>query len=72
MLDVPKQDPGLKAAIKIAGGIRPLARALGITHPAILAWTSVPMRHVFKVEEITGIPRENLRPDIFRAPRPKK
>jgi DNA-binding transcriptional regulator YdaS (Cro superfamily) len=72
LLDVKKQDAALKVAIKTAGGARPLARVLGITHAAVLAWKAVPLRHLFRIEEITGIPREMLRPDIFGAPRPRK
>lgn len=57
---------GLRAAIKAAGGIRPLARALGITHQAILQWKRVPAERVIEIERITGIDREHLRPDLYR------
>ena len=66
------RDAGLQAAIKAAGGIRPLARMVGIKHPAVFHWTSIPIRHLLKIEKATGISREQLRPDIFKAPRPKK
>jgi DNA-binding transcriptional regulator YdaS (Cro superfamily) len=61
--------PGLIAAIKAAGGIRPLARALGISHVSVLEWTSVPTRHLLEIEKVTGIPRETLRPELYRKPR---
>jgi hypothetical protein len=64
-----RRDAGLKAAIKAAGGVRPLARAIGVSHVAVLAWTSVPIRRLLKVEAVTGIPRKQLRPDVFLAPR---
>jgi DNA-binding transcriptional regulator YdaS (Cro superfamily) len=66
------RDAGVRAAIKAAGGIRALARIVGVAHPAVFHWTSIPIRHLLKIEEATGIPRERLRPDIFKAPRPKK
>jgi DNA-binding transcriptional regulator YdaS (Cro superfamily) len=28
-------------------------------------WNDIPVEHVIKVERITGIPREQLRPDIY-------
>ena len=44
-----------------------LARALGITHAAVRQWSErVPADRVVDVERITGIPREALRPDLYR------
>lgn len=42
-----------------------LARELGITHGAISQWRRVPAERVIEVERITGIPREQLRPDLY-------
>lgn len=61
-------DPGLRKAIAAAGGIRPLARALGLDHTAVLRWTRVPYEHIIRIEEITGVPREVLRPELYRKP----
>jgi hypothetical protein len=47
-----------------------LARAFGITLQAIHDWRRVPADRVLKIEELTGIRRERLRPDVFGAPRP--
>jgi DNA-binding transcriptional regulator YdaS (Cro superfamily) len=66
----PKSKPNRKAvrrAIKAAGGVRKLAARLGVTHPAVLQWETIPAELVVKAEQVTGIPREELRPDIFRA-----
>ena len=60
-------DKGLEKAIEAAGGIRALARALGISHQAILQWRRVPAERVVEVEEVTGVPREILRRDLYRA-----
>jgi DNA-binding transcriptional regulator YdaS (Cro superfamily) len=62
-------DP-VKRAIDAAGGLRPLARKLGIGHTAVFQWRKIPLHHLFRVEEITGLSREELRPDIFQQARP--
>jgi DNA-binding transcriptional regulator YdaS (Cro superfamily) len=61
-------DDGLRLAIDAAGGIRPLARLLGITHATILHWEKVPGDRVVDIERVTGIARERLRPDLYRVP----
>lgn len=44
-----------------------LAAQLGITHAAVQQWGGrVPAERVVDVERITGIPREALRPDLYR------
>ena len=57
---------GLKAAIDAAGGVRSLARLLGITHQAIAQWDQVPAERMLEIERVTGIARERLRPDLYR------
>jgi DNA-binding transcriptional regulator YdaS (Cro superfamily) len=43
-----------------------LAEALEISHSAVRQWgTLVPADRVVQVERVTGIPREQLRPDLF-------
>lgn len=42
-----------------------LARACDRTHGAISQWTQVPSNLVLVVEKTTGIPREELRPDLY-------
>jgi len=54
-----------EAAIQKAGGFTALANQLGLTHSAVWQWKEVPIKHVNKVAEITGIPRKVLRPDVF-------
>jgi DNA-binding transcriptional regulator YdaS (Cro superfamily) len=56
----------VRAAVKAAGGMRALARALEINYQSIQSWKRIPAERVVDVEQITGIPREKLRPDIFR------
>jgi DNA-binding transcriptional regulator YdaS (Cro superfamily) len=45
-----------------------LARALGLSPAAVLQWNGrVPAKRVVEVERLTGIPREALRPDLYRT-----
>lgn len=56
-----------KAAVK---GNTGLARALtgDITPQAISQWKKVPAERVLDVERVTGVPRNELRPDIYPEP----
>lgn len=45
--------------------VRKIAEGLKLTTQAVYAWDRVPAERVVQVEQITGIPREELRPDIF-------
>jgi hypothetical protein len=66
-------DDGLKAAIDAAGGMRALARLLGITFQAIQQWKKVPAERLLEIERVTGVARERLRPDLYRIePPPRK
>jgi DNA-binding transcriptional regulator YdaS (Cro superfamily) len=42
-----------------------LARDLGITASALWQWQTVPAERVIQVEKFTGIPRHELRPDLY-------
>lgn len=47
-------------------GLRALiARELGISRQAVCAWKRVPAERVLQVERITGIPRSDLRADLY-------
>jgi len=59
-------DPGLKRAVKAAGSVHALARLLGISHNSILKWRRIPATRIVKIEQVTGIGRELLRPDLYR------
>ena len=56
-------------AIAAAGSQQTLARALGITQQALSQWKRrrIPAERVLDVERITGVPRHDLRPDIYPA-----
>jgi TorA maturation chaperone TorD len=59
------RDAGLQRAIDAAGGIGALARALGIAQPSVSGWMRVPADRVSAIEAATGVPRAELRPDLF-------
>lgn len=59
------RDPALDRAIGAAGGVRALARAVGVSQPAISNWKRVPADRVLSIEALTGVPRTELRPDLY-------
>jgi DNA-binding transcriptional regulator YdaS (Cro superfamily) len=59
-------DKGLRLAIEAAGGERALARLLGISHAAIWGWRRVPAKRIIQIEAATVVPRERLRPELYR------
>ncbi|HEV3371954.1 MAG TPA: molecular chaperone TorD family protein [Xanthobacteraceae bacterium] len=62
------RDMGLDEAIRAVGGVRALARKIGISQPAISNWPRVPAERVLSVEAASGIDRAILRPDLFAQP----
>jgi TorA maturation chaperone TorD len=59
------RDAGLEQAIRAAGGIASLARAIGIAQPSVSAWSRIPAERVLAVEALTRVPRVALRPDLY-------
>jgi DNA-binding transcriptional regulator YdaS (Cro superfamily) len=61
---------GLKIAMVQAGGLRALARKIKIAPQSISQWLEkgqVPDRWLVPIEKATGVPREKLRPDLFKG-----
>lgn len=61
------RNPALERAIKAAGGISALARALNLkSHAVVQQWrlNRVPAEHCPAIELTTGVICEELRPDI--------
>ena len=58
----------LRRAIEAAGGLAGLAKPLGITEQAVSQWDEVPPLRVLAVERVSGVPRHELRPDIYPVP----
>lgn len=55
----------VEKAVQAAGGKAALAAALNLTYEAIRQWKHIPTKRLLEVERITGIPRSELRPDLF-------
>jgi len=60
------RDAGLEQAIRAAGGVASLARALRIAQPSVSAWSRIPAERVLAVEASTRVDRFILRPDLYR------
>lgn len=58
----------LKRAIEAVGGLAGLAHPLGISAQAVSQWDEVPPLRVLAVERISGVPRHELRPDLYPLP----
>ena len=58
---------GLQKAIAAAGSQAELARRLGLDRRTVNMWTLIPARHIVAIELATGVPREELRPDLYRV-----
>lgn len=56
-------------AIEQGGGIGAVAKAMGLTEEGVRLWRvrgRVPDKHLIEFERLTGVPREELRPDLYR------
>jgi DNA-binding transcriptional regulator YdaS (Cro superfamily) len=54
-----------KQLVAKAGGPRALAERIGTSRQAVAKWEKVPPHWVRLMEELTGVPAEQIRPDIF-------
>lgn len=63
---------GVEQVIKQSGGIGALAERLGISPQAVHKWrkSGVPAERILELEELSGVPREVIRPDLYRKSRP--
>ncbi len=55
---------GLEKAIASLGTAAELARRLGIAPQAVYQWERIPGKRVIETERLTGVPRQELRPDL--------
>lgn len=63
------RDPILEEALSRRGAVKMIADRLGISIAAVSQWRRVPRGRLEAVAEITGIPAEQLRPDLAAVPR---
>lgn len=54
----------VEQAAQKAGGLVALANRLGIKHQALYSWKRVPAERVLDIEQITGVSRHQIRPDL--------
>ncbi|MPQ75101.1 YdaS family helix-turn-helix protein [Acetobacter senegalensis] len=51
---------------KRVGGCKRLAEGIGLrSHSSVLKWKRIPDKHIIAIESAFGIPREELRPDLY-------
>lgn len=55
----------VEEAAEAHGGLVELARKLGISHQSFYSWRKVPADRVLQFEQLTGISRHEIRPDVF-------
>jgi DNA-binding transcriptional regulator YdaS (Cro superfamily) len=60
------QDAGINLIRARYGLAAALARHLRISPSTISEWRVVPVHHLREISLFTGIPREELRPDVFQ------
>lgn len=61
-------ETAIQRAARVAGGQTALARALGVTPQAVQQWVEANRMSYLKVidvERLTGVPRHELRPDLY-------
>jgi len=60
-----KNQSVLNKVLKEHGGPAGLGAKLSISKQAVGKWTQVPVDRVLDIENITGVSRHDLRPDIY-------
>ncbi len=62
---------GMAAAKAKAGNAKKLAEMMGLSGGLISRWgDTVPLNWLLKMEQVTGVPRYVLRPDLFTISAP--
>jgi hypothetical protein len=59
--------PPIHKALRLVGAVN-LAQELGLTRAAVYSWVrknKIPANHVLKIEQLSGISRYDLAPEIF-------
>lgn len=59
-----ERDAGLRLAIQSAGGVRPLARKVGVRPQSLGGWRRAPRARLFEVAKAAGVEPEAVRPDL--------
>lgn len=59
-------DSGIELLRAKGGSFRCIAARLGIVHTSVSRWRRIPQDRIVQVEKEFGIPREKLRPDLYK------
>ena len=64
-----RKNAAAQQAVKIVGGVSETARRAGVTRQAVQHWVRVgfPADRLLDLEKALGLPRDVLRPDIFKG-----
>jgi len=60
-----RTERALRRAVAASGGPSKLARHLRVSPQAVIQWKTCPVLRVLAVERISGVPRHELRPDLY-------
>ncbi len=63
-----ERDPIIARVFSATRTAQDLAKQIGVTPSALSQWDKVPHLRVLEVERVTGIPRHELRPDLYPPP----
>ena len=53
--------------LKATTNVSKLASELGVSRMAVYQWKEVPANRLVEIEQLTGIPRQDLRPDLYEG-----
>jgi DNA-binding transcriptional regulator YdaS (Cro superfamily) len=56
-------------AIERAGSVKALAQLCGVAPQAISQWKHIPIDHIRTIEDLIKLPRHEIRPDVYDAPK---
>ena len=57
----------ISLAIEKAGSVKALALLCGVAPQSISQWARVPIDHVKTIERLTGLPKHEIRGDVYEA-----
>ncbi|HUN01078.1 MAG TPA: YdaS family helix-turn-helix protein [Halothiobacillus sp.] len=59
------RDQTLDSVLQIRGAVTRIAAACNISTAAVSQWRKVPKKHLLEVSQVSGLPPEQLRPDLM-------
>lgn len=64
-LDASNKSHGMRRAARAFGSYAEMAKRLKLTPGAICRWNRIPEKYLLKIESLTGVRRQDLRPDLY-------